>query len=70
MKLLTTQQTSKLLGITPRRVIALVHAGRLPSQRFGKMHLIDPGDLPLVLDRPPGRKKNYKVPLANIPTIE
>jgi excisionase family DNA binding protein len=70
MKLLTTQQTAKLLGITPRRVVALVHAGRLPSQRIGKMHLIDPVDLLPVLERPPGRKKNSKVSLVNVPTME
>jgi excisionase family DNA binding protein len=46
--MLTTPQVAARLGVTVRRVQALIHAGRLPSQQFGRDHLIKESDLELV----------------------
>ena len=53
--MLTTPQVAARLGVTVRRVQALIHAGRLPSQQLGRDHLIKESDLKLVADRKPGR---------------
>ncbi len=53
--LLTTPQVAERLGVSVRRVQALIHDGRLPSQQFGRDHLIRESDLTLVADRKPGR---------------
>lgn len=54
-EMLTTPEVAERLGISVRRVQALIKAGRLPSQQFGRDHLIKEGDLKLVEDRKPGR---------------
>jgi len=56
--MLTTPQVAERLGVTVRRVQALIHDGRLPSQQFGRDHLIDEHDLAMVMDRKPGRPTN------------
>ncbi len=61
--LLNTRQAAVRLGVTIRRVRALIEAGRLPSQQFGRDHLIKESDLKLVEDRKPGRPR--KAPLAS-----
>lgn len=48
MDFLTTKQAAERLGITPRRVQALVTAGRLPAQKIGRDYLIKEDDLKLV----------------------
>jgi excisionase family DNA binding protein len=53
--LLTTPQVAERLGVTVRRVQALIKEGRLPSQQFGRDHLIKERDLKLVENRKPGR---------------
>ena len=53
--LLTTPEVAERLGVSIRRVQALIHSGRLPSQQFGRDHLIRESDLVLVADRKPGR---------------
>lgn len=53
--LLTTGQTAERLGVSERRVRAMIKAGRLPSQRIGRDHLIREEDLKLVADRKRGR---------------
>ena len=55
--LLTTKQVSERLGVSQERVRQLIIAGRLPSQQFGRDHLIEESDLALVSDRPVGRPK-------------
>ena len=57
---LTTPQVAELLGVTPRRVLALIKDGRLPSQQFGRDHLIRESDLKLVANRKPGRPRQIK----------
>jgi excisionase family DNA binding protein len=60
MKLLTTKQAAEKLGITPRRVQALIEAGRLPASKFGRDYMIKEADLKLVEDRKVGRPKKEK----------
>ena len=55
--LLTTPQVAERLGVTVRRVQALIKDGRLPSQQFGRDHLIRESDLKLVQNRKPGRPR-------------
>lgn len=55
MNYLTTEQVAEQLGISIRRVQAMVKAGRLPAERFGRALMIREGDLYLVADRKPGR---------------
>ena len=52
---LTTTDAAGELGISPRRVRALISAGRLATTEVGGMHLIAPRDLDAVRDRKPGR---------------
>jgi len=42
---LTTQQAARKLGVTRSRVLQLVLAGRLRTQRFGVAHMIREADL-------------------------
>jgi excisionase family DNA binding protein len=53
--MLTTAQAADQLGVTVRRVQALINAGRLPAQKVGRDWLIEEKDLRLVEDRKPGR---------------
>ena len=52
---LTTQQVAQRLGITPRRVRALITAGRLKAKKIGRDYLIDSRDLAKFTPLPPGR---------------
>ena len=54
-KMINTKQAAQSLGITPRRVIALISAGRLPAIKIGRDWIISESDLDLVRDRKPGR---------------
>lgn len=60
MEFLTTKQAAERLGITSRRVQALVTAGRLPATKFGRDYMIKEDDLRLVEDRKVGRPKKEK----------
>ncbi|HEX8141408.1 MAG TPA: helix-turn-helix domain-containing protein [Pyrinomonadaceae bacterium] len=57
MEFLTTKQVAEKLGITPRRVQALIEAERLPAEKIGRDYLIREKDLKLVEDRKVGRPK-------------
>jgi excisionase family DNA binding protein len=57
MDYLTTDQAGKILGVTVRRVRALIEAGRLPASKFGKVWMINKKDLKKVAIRKPGRPK-------------
>jgi len=54
-KLLTTNEVAERLGVSAIRVRQLIKAGRLPSQQFGRDHVVREEDLALVADRKPGR---------------
>jgi excisionase family DNA binding protein len=58
MDYLTTDQAGKILGVTVRRVRALIEAGRLPAVKFGKVWMINKKDLKKVAVRKPGRPCN------------
>jgi len=57
MKLIGTALVGEKLGITPGRVRALIHAGRLPATKLGRDYFVDPKDLMKVKNRRPGRPK-------------
>ena len=60
VKLLTTKDAAKKLGVSDGRVRAMILAGRLPAEKFGRAHLIREEDLKLVKDRRPGRPRVNK----------
>ncbi|MBQ9001592.1 MAG: helix-turn-helix domain-containing protein [Eggerthellaceae bacterium] len=39
--MLTTSEAAEILGVTPRRVIALVESGALVAERFGRQWMVD-----------------------------
>lgn len=53
--MLTTKTAAQRLGISPRRVIALIKAKRLPAERLGRDWLIEERDLNRVSERKAGR---------------
>jgi excisionase family DNA binding protein len=55
MNLLTTKEAAERLGVTTVRVCAMITAGRLPAERFGRAYMIKEADLKLVEGRKPGR---------------
>lgn len=55
-----TKQAAEMLGISPRRVRALITAGRLPSMVVAGTHLLRVEDLRLVESRKTGRPKKNK----------
>ena len=55
MQLLTTKEVADKLGVSVRRVHALIHAARLPAEKMGRDYFIKEKDLRLVQDRKPGR---------------
>lgn len=57
MNLLTTKEVAGLLGVSVRRVHALIEAGRLPAQKYGRDYLINENDVNLVIERKPGRPR-------------
>lgn len=54
---LTTSEAAAALGVSARRVIALIQSGRLPATKHGPVYLILKSDLRCVAHRPPGRPK-------------
>jgi excisionase family DNA binding protein len=54
---LTTNEVAERLGVTRRRVLALIADERLPAQKFGRDYKIDERDLKLVADRKAGRPR-------------
>lgn len=60
-QILTTEEAATRLGVTSARVRAMIIAGKLPSQKFGHVHMIKGEDLKLVEDRQPGRPPKVKI---------
>jgi excisionase family DNA binding protein len=54
---LTTVDAATRLGVTPRRVLAMIKAGRLKARRLGPIWTIDERALGAVLNRKPGRPR-------------
>jgi excisionase family DNA binding protein len=57
MSAITTQQAAARLGVTPRRVVAMIHAHQLPAIKFGRDYMIEATDLKLVKNRKAGRPR-------------
>lgn len=57
MNLIPTREVADRLGVTIKRVQAMIRDGRLPAQKIGRDYVIKESDLALVADRKPGRPK-------------
>lgn len=57
MALLTTKEAAERLGVTPRRVTAMIQAEQLPAEKLGRDYLIQERDLKQVADRKVGRPR-------------
>lgn len=55
MKNLTTKQASEILGVSQRRVIALIEQGKLKADKFASVYTISQKDLETVRNRKNGR---------------
>ncbi len=64
-RMLTTPEVAERLRVSTRRVLALIQAGRLLSQQYGRDHVIKESYLKLVEDRPPGRPPKPKPEQSN-----
>ena len=53
--LITSKEASEELGVSVRRVLALINAGKLPAKKLGRDWVIRKSDLRLVRVRKPGR---------------
>lgn len=60
MNLLTTKETAEKLGVSVRRVQAMITDGLLPATKLGRDYVINESDLKLVKDRKPGRPPKSK----------
>jgi excisionase family DNA binding protein len=60
MTLLTTKQAATRLGVTTRRVVAMIQADQLPAEKFGRDYIIKEKDLKLVEGRKVGRPRKEK----------
>ncbi len=60
MKLLTTKEAAEKLGVSARRVRAMITAGKLPAHQLGKEYAIEETVLVTVarVERKPGRPAN------------
>ncbi len=55
---ISTADVARELGVSQRRVRALIQAGRLPARRVGPVWLVEPADLERVRIRRPGRPRS------------
>jgi len=56
--LISSKEAAERLGLSLRRVQALITDGRLPAQKIGNSYVVNEKDLELVKERTPGRPKN------------
>jgi excisionase family DNA binding protein len=61
--LISSKEAAEKLGLSLRRVQALITSGKLPAQKIGNSYVVNEKDLELVKERTPGRPKakNKKV---------
>lgn len=67
MDYLNTQQAGEILGVTSQRILALIHAGRLPAKKVGRDWLIARNDLDGFKKRPQG---NFKLTLEQLGQVK
>jgi excisionase family DNA binding protein len=60
MRIISTAEAARRLGVTANRVRALIDAKRLKAIKVGREWLIDPKDLDAVKNRKTGRPKSSK----------
>jgi len=60
MKLLTTKEVALRLGVSTRRVQAMINSKSLLAEKFGRDYMIREADLKLVENRKPGRPTKKK----------
>lgn len=58
MRELTTKQASEILGVSRRRVIALIEQGKLKARKFSNVYMIGESDLKTVENRKNGRPES------------
>ena len=57
MKIISTAEAARRLGVTADRVRKMIEAKRLKATKFGNVWLINPKDLDTVKDRKVGRPR-------------
>lgn len=57
---ITAKEAADRLGISKRRVLALITAKSLPAELFGKSYAIKESDLKFLENRKPGRPPKMK----------
>lgn len=60
MKLISSAEAAKKLGVHITRVQVLIREGRLPARLVGRTYVIEESDLRLVAERKPGRPPREK----------
>ena len=55
MELYTTKEAAIILKVSPRRILAMIKAGRIPAKKFGSVWQIKKTSLDSVKNRKPGR---------------
>jgi excisionase family DNA binding protein len=60
MRIISTAEAARRLGVTTNRVRALIEAKRLKAIKIGREWLIDPKDLAAVKNRKPGRPRKSR----------
>ena len=60
MKIISTAEAAKRLGVTANRVRAMIEAKRLKATKVGSVWLIDPKDLEAVKNRKVGRPRKAR----------
>jgi excisionase family DNA binding protein len=60
MKIISTAEAARRLGVTPNRVRMLIEAKRLKATKLGNVWVINPKDLDAVTKRKPGRPRKTK----------
>lgn len=54
---ITTSDAAKILGVTQKRVQAMIRSGRLRAKKIARDWFIAPADMDAVRDRKPGRPR-------------
>ena len=60
MKIISTTEAARRLGVTANRVRAMIRAKRLKAMKVGHEWLIDPKDLDAVKERKVGRPRKSR----------
>jgi excisionase family DNA binding protein len=55
--LYSTAEVARILGVSRRRVLALIKAGRLPAQKISGVQVVESSSIMAVWHRKPGRPK-------------